>query len=249
MITGNNKMVDLVHRNYTLISVLNRFGIALGFGDKTVREVCEEKGLNLPFFLEIINSYLDDDYFPREHLISFPLRLIVDYLSRTHHDYLEKRIPEIETIISSTETPCYRKKDHNYLLLKFFREYKEELILHIRREDEQVFPYALHVEKLFLRLEKEGIPPTGIPGYSIMDYLREHDNIEEKLFDLKNIIIKYLPPPLHPEGCYRVIAMLFDLEKDMNDHSRIEEKVLVPKVAVMEEKLRQHARKDQKDRS
>ncbi len=239
MITENNKMVDLVHRNYALISVLERFGIALGFGDKTIREVCEEKKLNIRFFLEIINSYLDDDYFPREHLISFPLKLIVDYLTRTHQDYLEKKIPEIEAIISDSKDPCYEDQEHNFLLIKFFREYKNELILHIRREDEKVFPYTLRVEGFYLEPSREGPLPGEITGYSIMDYLREHDDIEEKLFDLKNIIIKYLPPPRNPDACYRVIAMLFDLEKDMNDHSRIEEKVLVPKVAMMEKSIRE----------
>ena len=238
MITENNKMVDLVHRNYALITVLERFGIALGFGDKTIREVCEEKNLNIPFFLEIINSFLDDDYFPREHLISFPLKLIVDYLTRTHRDYLEKKIPEIEMIISDEQSPCYENSEHNFLLTKFFREYKNELIMHIRREDEQVFPYTLKVEEFYLNAPQDTVIPREIAGYSIMDYLREHDDIEEKLFDLKNIIIKYLPPPLHPDACYRVIAMLFDLEKDMNDHSRIEEKVLVPKVAMMEKNIR-----------
>ena len=237
-------MVDLVHRNYALISVLNRFGIALGFGDKTIREVCEEKDLNIPFFLEIINSFLDDDYFPREHLISFPLKLIVDYLSRTHHDYLEKKIPEIETIIADPRDPCYEDREHNFLLTKFFGEYRNELILHIRREDEKVFPYALRVEQHYLDRSRESSLPQEIAEYSIMDYLREHDDIEEKLFDLKNIIIKYLPPPRNPDACYRVIAMLFDLEKDMNDHSRIEEKVLVPKVAMMEKSIRQRSNRN-----
>jgi regulator of cell morphogenesis and NO signaling len=238
MITENNKMVDLVHRNYSLIPVLERFGIVLGFGDKTIREVCDEQDLNIPFFLEIINSYLDDDYFPREHLITFPLKLIVDYLTHTHRDYLEKRIPEIEAIISDSKDPCYEDKEHNFLLIKFFREYKNELILHIRREDEKVFPYTLRVEEFYLDPAGAKSLPREITEYSIMDYLREHDDIEEKLFDLKNILIKYLPPPRKPDACYRVIAMLCDLEKDMNDHSRIEEKVLVPKVAMMEKTLR-----------
>ncbi len=240
MITENTKMVDLVHRNYSLISVLQRFGIALGFGDKTIREVCREKELDIRFFLEIINSFLDHDYFPREHLISFPLQLIVDYLQQTHQDYLGKRIPEIEAIISDSQDPCYEKEDHNFLLVKFFREYKNELIVHIRREDEKVFPYTLRVEQYYLT----GQGPDPLTGYSIMDYLQEHDDIEEKLFDLKNIIIKYLPPPRNPDACYRVIAMLSDLEKDMQDHSRIEEKVLVPKVALMEQSIRHPGQKN-----
>ncbi len=235
MITENTKMVDLVHRNYSLIPVLHRFGIELGFGDKTIGEVCQEKEVNIHFFLEIINSFLDHDYFPREQLISFPLHLIVDYLTQTHHDYLGKRIPEIEAIISDSQDPCYDEDEHNYLLVKFFSEYKNELLAHIRREDEKVFPYTLRVEQFYLT----GSGSSPLTGYSIMDYLQEHDDIEEKLFDLKNIIIKYLPPPRNPDGCYRVLAMLFDLEKDMQDHSRIEEKVLVPKVALMEKSIRE----------
>ncbi len=230
-------MADLVHRNHTLIPVLYRFDILLGFGDKTVKQVCEEKNINIQFFLEIINSFLDDDYFPREHLKNFPIKLIVDYLEKTHQDYLGKRIPKIKAIISGKISPCYYNSEHNYLLDKFFQEYKKELITHIKREEEDVFPYALRVEQNFLENKKGDLLPKDLKKHSILNYLREHDDIEEKLFDLKNIIIKYLPPPKDPDSCSRVIALLFNLEKDMNDHRRIEENVFVPKVAMMEQTI------------
>ena len=38
----NSKMTDLVHRNYLLLPVLNRFGVRLGFQDKTVSDICED---------------------------------------------------------------------------------------------------------------------------------------------------------------------------------------------------------------
>ncbi len=231
-------MVDLVHRNHVLISVFSRFGISLGFGDKTIRTICMEKNIDLRFFLEIVNSFLDHDYFPREQLKSFPLRLIVDYLTKTHRDYLEKNIPEIEHIISGEKGTCYKNRKHNFLLNKFFNEYKEELTTHIKKEDEQVFPYALEVERYYLQKKTADTLPEKFREYSIFHYLQEHDDIEEKLYDLKNIIIKYLPPPKNPDLCYRVIVLLSNLEKDMNDHSRIEEKVFVPKVAMMEKSIR-----------
>ncbi len=234
MIHENTKMVDLIHRNYVLITVFSRFGISLGFGDKTIQQVCEEKNINIRFFLEIINSFLDHDYFPQEQLKSFPIKLIVDYLTITHQYYLGKTIPEIEEIISGGKGICYENKEHNYLLNNFFQEYKKELITHITREDELVFPYALQVEECFLQHKSTDTLFEKYGNYSIGHYLQAHDNIEEKLFDLKNIIIKYLPPPKNPELCYQVIVLLFNLEKDMNDHSRIEEKVFVPKVSMME---------------
>ena len=71
-------------------------------------------------------------------------------------------------------------------------------------------------------------------NYSIDIFKNEHDNIEEKLFDLKNIIIKYLHQPKDEKLCNKLLYELFNLEQDLNDHSRIEDKVLVPKIREME---------------
>ena len=74
-----------------------------------------------------------------------------------------------------------------------------------------------------------------IETYFIEICQNEHDNIEEKLFDLKNIIIKYLPQPKDLKLCNKLLHELFSLEQDLNDHARIEEKVLVPKIREMEQ--------------
>ena len=56
-------MADVIHMNYFTLSVLNRFGIELGFGDKTVQEVCEDNHVDLDFFLEITNTFVDNGFF------------------------------------------------------------------------------------------------------------------------------------------------------------------------------------------
>jgi regulator of cell morphogenesis and NO signaling len=40
-ITKDMKMADIIHHAYQLLPVITRFDIQLGFGDKTVHEVCE----------------------------------------------------------------------------------------------------------------------------------------------------------------------------------------------------------------
>ena len=49
------KMAELVAANNNIILLLPRFGIRLGFGDCTVREVCAEYGIATDFFLLICN--------------------------------------------------------------------------------------------------------------------------------------------------------------------------------------------------
>ena len=76
LITKNIKMADVIHTNYFALSVLNRFGIELGFGDKSVEEVCKQNNVDLDFFLDIVNTFVDKDYFPKKHLQTFSTKLI-----------------------------------------------------------------------------------------------------------------------------------------------------------------------------
>jgi hypothetical protein len=39
---ATDRMSDLISDNYSLLMVMSRFGLSLGFGDKTVAEVCED---------------------------------------------------------------------------------------------------------------------------------------------------------------------------------------------------------------
>jgi regulator of cell morphogenesis and NO signaling len=45
----NTRMAEVIHNNYLLLPVINRFGIQLGFKDKTIEEICMEKALILHF--------------------------------------------------------------------------------------------------------------------------------------------------------------------------------------------------------
>lgn len=245
LITKNIKMADVIHLDYFTLSVLNRFGIELGFGDKTVSEVCKQYQVDLDFFLEIVNTFIDKDYFPKKHLQTFSVNLITDYLQKTHHYYHSIKVPEIESLIEEMVNSCYTQKENLVLLKKFFNNYKQELLNHTHREEIVVFPYTIAIEKAYSSDVLDRSVISLMETYSIDVFQNEHDDIEEKLFDLKNIIIKYLPQPKDSKLCNRLLHELFNLEQDINDHSRIEEKVLVPKVREMEKLITKKFGKNQ----
>lgn len=260
-ITNNMKMADLIHLDYLLLQILSRFNIKLGCGDKTIGQVCRENKIDVHFFLEIVNSFHDRNYFPKKQLQGFPLSLIVDYLRNSHEHYLKVKIPYIEGLIQQLLLDSYGRNTELYELInKFFTDYRTELEEHIRREEEKTYPYVFAVEKVF----RYGAGPSGadssgegsfgetpsgegpveamglIHKYSMEAFENEHDNVEDKLFDLKNLIIKYIPPPENTHLCHTILTELFRLESDLNDHARIEDKVLVPKVKFMEKWIHEH---------
>jgi regulator of cell morphogenesis and NO signaling len=58
--------------------------------------------------------------------------------------------------------------------------------------------------------------------------------VEEKLNDLKNLIIKYIPPEYDENVCNEFLLTLALFEKDLEDHARIENKILTPLVLEIE---------------
>ncbi|MCG8410319.1 MAG: hemerythrin domain-containing protein [Bacteroidales bacterium] len=230
-------MADVIHLNYHTLSVLNRFNIYLGFGDKTIEEVCNDKNVDINFFLEIVNTFVDKEYFPKKQLQTFSVSLITDYLKKTHQFYHEVKVPEIESLINEMIETCYTQKENIVLLKKFFNEYKQELLNHTQREEEVVYPYTLSIEKAYNQEKIDSSVVDLMKNYSINIFKTEHDDIEEKLYDLKNILIKYLPQPKNVQLCNKLIHELFILEQDLNDHSVIEDKVLVPKIRAMEKHI------------
>lgn len=231
------KMADVILRDYRLIPIIGRFGIDYGFGNKTVDEVCLEKDINVWFFLEIVNSFHNKEYFPKKQLQNFLLQEIIHYLSNTHSYYLNTKVPEIQGYIDEMERKVSKDNLKNIVLLNnFFKQYQIELARHLNNEDEKIFPYVKSLEEAVKKGYYDDDLILKIKNEPIEKYERNHDDLEVKLSDLKNLIIKFLPPVLCKDLCQRLLTELFRLESDIKNHTMIEEKVLVPKVKQLEHK-------------
>lgn len=237
-IKENMKLADVIQMNYMLIPVIHRFGINLGFGDKTVNDVCQENEVDLNFFLQLVNAYHDQDYFPKEELQTIPVKDIVAYLKMTHASYLNTTLSEIEQKIFSLASEDTEDKKYIELIRNFFEGYKTELTAHIMHEEDVVFPYVLTVDEIIKKQDFSGKNQQIFDSFSIEKYEEGHDDVEEKLMDLRTIMIKYLTPPANVTLYHSIIQDLFRLEEDLNYHSRIEDKVLIPKIILMEKSIK-----------
>jgi len=223
-----DKMATLVRSNYQLLPVINRFGIRLGFRDKSVEEICREKDIIPEFFLAIINTFNNKDYFPEANLSSFSPLLIVNYLQKTHQYYIDYFLPKIENLLEKLISSCTDKCPELEMIRSFYKKYKNELMLHINDEDENVFPYVINLVKSHQKSNKD---------YAIQSFEKDHQNVEVKLNDLKNLVIKYIQPTYNDNDCNEFLITLFRFEQDINDHARIEDNILVPQVKKIEADL------------
>ena len=236
LFTRDTKLADAIHSNYLLIPVVNRFGVPLGFGEKVIAEVCRDYRIDVEFFLCIINVFSNERYFPEKKLLTFSPLTILGYLQKTHAYYRETQIPIIERQLHQLVRRAGKRKKEITIVRKFFLEYKRELLSHLSREEGITFPYIRNVYRWHRKPRR--LARTRAPlAYSMDAYEKEHNNVDEKLWDLKNILIKYLPGTVDDTIRNAMICEVFRLERDIRDHTRIEETILMPLVTEMEAAL------------
>ncbi len=237
MITRNMHMCQAVLENHQLLPLFPRFNLKLGFGEKSVEEVCNAHQVNIDFFLEIANAYLDEDYVPGAGLSQFSLVTVVNYLTSTHNYYLKTALPQVEEKIHRLMDQSSLSEKEVHLVTDFFNDYKKDFLAHISEEEQKVLPYILELEEQSTRQIPDSAFIEKLRSYSIREFEKEHDRLETSLENLSKLIIKYLPPVEDFQLCNQVLNDLAALVKDLVDHAKMEDKVLIPRVSDLELQL------------
>ena len=216
-----DKMRDLVKDNSALILVMGRFCISLGFGDKSVREVCRMHHVNENTFLEVVNFVSSKDY----NYESVSLPSLIGYLKQAHEYYLDFNLPNIRRkLIEAID--CSGTDELAMLILKFYDEYVTEVRKHMEYENDVVFSYVEQLSQGFLNR-----------NFTISNFAGKHTPIGYKLKELKDIIIRYYPE----KNNYQLNQVLLEIilsEQDLTSHCMIEDKLFVPAVKLIEQQLK-----------
>ncbi len=219
LINAETKLCDVILNEPALIPVINRFGIILGVGDKSIRTVCEEKKLDSEFFVTILNTFVNEDYFPESRLKSFCATQIVDYLTQTNSYYEQFQIPNIERHFKSLINQSDRDNNNLELMKQFFDELRKELLSRIEHDRKVWFPA--------IKAAAEA-RHSDFYGEQASPLSNEPDTLEEKLDDLKSLFIIHLRGEYDLNLCHGVIFALYSLEKDIKQHNRIRNRILRP---------------------
>lgn len=223
---ATDKMSDLICDNYSLLMVMSRFGLSLGFGDKSVKDVCESQQVDYQTFLAVANFISEEQYTYSGDKDSFSVPALVEYLKQAHTYFLDFNLPAIRRkLIEAID--CSSTDNVAYLILKFFDEYAKEVRRHMEYENKAVFTY---VEQLLQGQLSD--------SYSITTFASKHNQIETKLKELKNIIIKYYPERENNNLLNAVLFDIFNCEQDLTTHQQVEDYMFVPAVAQIERKLK-----------
>lgn len=224
----NDRMSDVIASQPSLLQMICRFGIKLGVGDKTVREVCEESDIDTVTFLAVANFMKNGKSVAPFYVDKISVPTLIRHLKVAHEFFLNFQLAHIRRKLLDA-LDCSRQNEVAFLILKFYDEYIAEVRKHMEFENKRIFRYV--DELLEGRCPAESLLPHATKG---------HEGMDRKLQELKNIIIKYYTPTdgQSSDLLCNVLFSIYNCEADLRQHCEMEDVLFFPAVELLEARVR-----------
>ena len=217
MYNKDSRVADIALSHPLILPLLNRFLLHPGFGDETVAQACWRVETSADFFLAVVNTYVDDGYFPEDTLRSAGRESLKLYLLRTDDYYTTVQIPNIERHFFSLLKRSEGMDNNLDMILRFFNE------LHAGVDQRSAFDH----EAVCSALEDNGTPLTP----EQLQRLREIDeSVEDKVADLVSFFVIHLRGDYDRNLCTGVIVAASQLATDIRKTNRIRRRILYPQL-------------------
>ena len=220
-------MSDVISDDYRMLQMISRFGITLGFGDKTVNAACKTAGVDTETFLTVVNFLTDTNHAHISEMVEhIDLPTMLAYLRNSHTYFIDYRLPGIRRkLIQAIDM----RSQIAMLILKFYDEYVAEVTRHMEYENTHVHPY---VEELLQgRLGKQRL--TEITS----KHEGSHNSIDRSLSELKSIIIKYYPNDQNATLLNDTLMDIYMVEEDFLNHCHMEDTLFAECVRRLEREI------------
>ena len=228
---------DIVAQDFRAAAIFKKNGIDFCCkGGRTIDEACENKNLNTQQIYSDIEA-LSSNEGGSIDVNSWPLDLLVDYVEKTHHRYVEEKTPILQAFLDKLCKVHGAGHPKLFEVKALFDGSAHDLSAHMKKEELILFPFIKQMVKTKIAGEALATPAFGTVENPVNMMKHEHTAEGERLRSIAALTNEYTPPA---DGCntFRVTyAMLEDFENDLHMHIHLENNILFPKAIDLEQEL------------
>ena len=160
-----------------------------------------------------------------------PLGELVDHIVNQHHAYVKSETPRLQALIAKVVGAHGKKHPELEQVQVAFSELANELGTHMMKEEQILFPYVKQMAS------GSGCGPScfGTVRNPIRVMMMEHDDAGEKLREIRRITSDYSIPADACTSYATLFRTLAEFEQDLHQHIHLENNILFPRVAAMEQ--------------
>ena len=226
---------EYVAKDFRTAAIFSKYGIDFCCrGNRTIEEATEKKDTDTKVIMEQINAVLATNNNNTIDFNSWPIDLLVDYIEKTHHRYVEEKTQVLLPFLNKLCKVHGANHPELFEINELFIGCSGELAQHMKKEELILFPFIKKMVKATLSDELITQPHFGTVENPIAIMMHEHDAEGERFRKIDQLTNNYTPGP---DACntYRVpYAMLQEFEQDLHKHIHLENNILFPKAAKLE---------------
>ena len=203
-------------------------------GKKTVREACEEKGIDATKVEQELQHPEKLESTDRNAYNDWNLGFLADFIVNNHHGYIRKNLPELRAYAKKVAQVHGGHHPELLTIRQQVEEINDELLDHIENEERVLFPYV----KLLASDQSQQTPAKNQDVKKLKDLTgdleKEHAFIGEAFERIRTLSKNYKVPD---DGCssYQLLyKMLPDFEDDLHQHIHLENNILFPRAIKIE---------------
>jgi regulator of cell morphogenesis and NO signaling len=226
---------EFVAQDFRTAALFSKYGIDFCCkGNRTIEEVCDKKDIKPEELLEQLNIVLATKNDSGIDFKSWPLDLLADYIEKTHHRYVEEKIPVLLQFLDKLCKVHGAVHPELFEINELFKGCASELTQHMKKEELILFPFIKKMVKATISDELIEQPHFGTVTNPIAMMMAEHEVEGDRFVKIATLTNNYTPPS---DACntYKVtFSMLNDFEQDLHKHIHLENNILFPKAATLE---------------
>ncbi|MEN7547020.1 iron-sulfur cluster repair di-iron protein [Rapidithrix thailandica] len=239
-VSVNETLGAMVSRNYQAADVFEKYHLDFCCrGGRTLEEACTDEDI-LANVLAALQELPDSNRTESANVnvADWPPDLLVDYIEKKHHRYVEEAIPLLKGYLEKIVAVHGRNHPELMEIFQLFESSAGALAQHMKKEEFILFPYVRKLIQQKGRGEQSGFGSVANP---IRVMMNEHSDEGERFEKIRALSNDYTPPS---DACttYRVaFAKLNEFEKDLHRHIHLENNILFPQTELLEKNM-QNAR-------
>ncbi len=211
-------------------------------GKRSLKQACAEQNIAIDDLLNELHNLSsnavngDRASFPFDKL---GLPQLADYIVSTHHDYVKKEMPQLFAYMQKVASKHGGRHPELFKIFDLVATLKEELELHMQKEEDVLFPRIKEIEKKALEPEESARFNISSLRGPVTMMEQEHDHAGSLMEEIRTLSNNYEVPA---DACttYKLAyTSLQAFEIDLHQHVHLENNILFPKAMELMRSMRQ----------
>jgi iron-sulfur cluster repair di-iron protein len=163
---------------------------------------------------------------------------LVDYIMFQYHDYSRSVMPSIENHLITADEQDIGKHPELKEIARLFSVVRFEFELHLRSEEEKLFPYLRQLWQAKQTGQKMQQLSQQVEQQVMTMVQLQHEAFAWDMNKIKRLTSNYTPPPDASTEHRRVYNALAAFDANLHQHTMLEDEILYPKIKMLEADLK-----------